>query len=159
VCTISEHKNQRAALLRRFSILAVALPGLWLTPAAAAKDDALPQCEAMQVPVSLSQVPKATLYGELCMRAGTTPSAVQLLVHGATYNSYYNDWPYRPDFYSYVRLMTGAGYATFNVERLGYAAALIRPAIWSRSTMEPKRCTRWFKSCERARSGVTRSPA
>jgi pimeloyl-ACP methyl ester carboxylesterase len=83
-------------------------------------DDALAQCEAMQVPVSLAQVPSATLYGELCMRAGTTPSSVQLLVHGATYNGYYNDWPYRPSFYSYVRQMTDAGYATFELERLGY---------------------------------------
>ena len=74
----------------------------------------------MQVPVSLSQVPGAALYGELCARAGATPSAVQLLVHGATYNSYYSDWPYRPDRYSYVRQMTSAGYATFNIERLGY---------------------------------------
>jgi pimeloyl-ACP methyl ester carboxylesterase len=74
----------------------------------------------MQVAVSLAQVSGATLYGELCVRAGATPSAVQLLVHGASYNSYYNDWPYRPGFYSYVRQMTGAGYATFNIERLGY---------------------------------------
>jgi pimeloyl-ACP methyl ester carboxylesterase len=102
--------------------LAVAISGLWLTPAAMAKDanGALPRCEALQVAVSLPQVLDATLYGELCVRAGTAPSAVQLLVHGATYNSYYNDWPDRPDFYSYVRQMTGAGYATFNVERLGY---------------------------------------
>jgi pimeloyl-ACP methyl ester carboxylesterase len=102
--------------------LAAATSGLCLAPAAKAWDSesALPQCRAMQVPVSLTQVAGATLYGELCVRAGTTPSAVQLLVHGATYNSYYNDWPFRPDFYSYVRQMTRAGYATFNVERLGY---------------------------------------
>ena len=76
---------------------------------------------ALQVPVSLQQVPGATLYGELCLPAsGRTPSAVQLLVHGATYNSFYSDWPYKPDFYSYVRLAVGAGYATLNIERLGY---------------------------------------
>jgi len=110
--------------LKRLSALAVATSSLWLAPAAARDaDEALPQCQAMQVPVTLSQpaVSKATLYGELCVKAGTTPSAVQLLVHGATYNSYYNDWPYRPNFYSYVRKMTRAGYATFNIERLGYA--------------------------------------
>jgi len=122
VCTIPMYRNQRSALLRQLATLAVAMSSPWLTPAAVAgdSDDVLPQCEAMQVPVSLPQVPGATLYGELCVRAGTTPSAVQLLVHGATYNSYYSDWPYRPGFYSYVRQMTGAGYATFNVERLGY---------------------------------------
>jgi pimeloyl-ACP methyl ester carboxylesterase len=102
--------------------LVAATSSLGLTPAAVASEseDALPQCQAMQVALSLTQIPGATLYGELCVKAGTTPSAVQLLVHGATYNSYYNDWPYRPGFYSYVRQMTGAGYATFNIERLGY---------------------------------------
>jgi pimeloyl-ACP methyl ester carboxylesterase len=102
--------------------VAVATSGLCLTPAAGAEegDGVLPQCQAMQVAVTLPDVPGATLYGELCVRAGTSPSAVQLLVHGATYNSYYNDWPDRPGFYSYVRQMTGAGYATFNIERLGY---------------------------------------
>ncbi len=122
MCTISVYKNQRAAWLRRLATLAVATSVLCLTPAAVSKelDDALPQCEAMQVALSLPQVPGATLYGELCVRADTSPSAVQLLVHGATYNSYYNDWPDRGAFYSYVRQMTGAGYATFNIERLGY---------------------------------------
>ena len=121
--TILVHRNQRTAWLRRLGALLVATSGLGLTLAAGAKeaDEALPQCEAMQVSVSLPQVTVATtLYGELCERAGTSPSAVQLLVHGATYNSYYNDWPNRPGYYSYVRLMTGAGYATFNIERLGY---------------------------------------
>jgi pimeloyl-ACP methyl ester carboxylesterase len=121
MCAISIHKDQRAAWLRRVSALAVVASSLWVAPAAARDDgDALPQCEAMQVPVSLTQVPGATLYAELCVKAGTTPSSVQLLVHGATYNSYYNDWPYRPNYYSYVRQMTSAGYATLNIERLGY---------------------------------------
>ena len=122
MCTISRYKERQAAWLRRLATVAIAASGLGLTPAAGAEelDDLPPQCEAMQVPVSLAQVPGATLYGELCVRANTSPSAVQLLVHGATYNSYYNDWPDRPGFYSYVRQMTGAGYATFNIERLGY---------------------------------------
>ncbi|HWS69004.1 MAG TPA: alpha/beta hydrolase [Steroidobacteraceae bacterium] len=120
MCTISAYKNQRAALLRQLATLAVATSSLWPTAEAKDPDDVLPQCEALQVAVSLPQVPGATLYGELCVRADRTPSAVQLLVHGATYNSYYSDWPYRPSFYSYVRQMTDAGYATFNIERLGY---------------------------------------
>lgn len=119
---ISVYEYQRAPLLRRVAALAFAASTLWATPAAVAKDSdgVLPQCRALQVPVSLTQVPGATLYAELCLPTEGTPSAVQLLVHGATYNSYYSDWPYRADFYSYVRKMTGAGYATFNVERLGY---------------------------------------
>jgi len=89
MCTFSKHKNQGAALFRRLATLAVATSSLWLTPTAVARDpdDVLPRCEALQVAVSLPQVPDATLYGELCVRADRTPSAVQLLVHGATYNS------------------------------------------------------------------------
>ena len=122
MCTIPTYKDQKAAWLHRLATVAVATSGLCLTPTVGAEeaDSVLPQCEATQVAVSLPQVKGAMLYGELCVRAGTTPSAVQLLVHGATYNSYYNDWPDRPGFYSYVRQMTGAGYATFNIERLGY---------------------------------------
>lgn len=58
MCTISEYKNQGAALLRRLATLAVAMSSLWLTPAAVAQDPdhVLPQCEALQVPVSLPQV-------------------------------------------------------------------------------------------------------
>ena len=123
---ISVYEHKATQCLRWLAALAVATSSLWVTPAAVAKDhhddEALPQCQELQVPVSLTQpaVPGATLYGELCLPAHGTPSAVQLLVHGATYNRYYSDWPYRPDVYSYVRKMTGAGYATFNVERLGY---------------------------------------
>src|SRR6266436_13706 len=118
---ISTRECQRASLNRWLAALAAAAAGLWVTTAAVANDDdALPQCRALQVPVSLAQVPGASLYGELCVPATGTPSAVQLLVHGATYNRYYSDWPYRPDFYSYVRQMVGAGYATLNIERLGY---------------------------------------
>jgi len=109
-------------LKRWLAALAAAAAGLCVTTAAAANDsdDVLPQCRALQIPVSLAQVPGASLYGELCVPASGTTFAVQLLVHGATYNRYYSDWPYRPDFYSYVRQMVGAGYATLNVERLGY---------------------------------------
>lgn len=115
-------KYQRAPWSRWLATLVVTTLSLWVTPAAVAQnpDDVLPRCQALQVPVSLTQVPDATLYGELCIPEDRTPSAVQLLVHGATYNSYYSDWPYRPSFYSYVRQMTSAGYATFNIERLGY---------------------------------------
>ena len=120
---ISTRESQRASWNRWLAALAAVAAGLSVTTAAVANDDdddAVPKCQELQVPVSLAQVPGASLYGELCVPAKGTPSAVQLLVHGATYNRYYSDWPYRPDFYSYVRQMVGAGYATFNIERLGY---------------------------------------
>jgi hypothetical protein len=116
----STRECQRPSLKRSLAALAAVAVSLWVTTAVADGDDVLPLCQALQVPVSLVEVPGASLYGELCVPATGTPSAVQLLVHGATYNRYYSDWPYRPDFYSYVRQMVGAGYATLNIERLGY---------------------------------------
>ena len=85
---ISGYECQRA-LLRSLAALAISASVLWLTPAAGGEngDEGLPRCQALQVPVSLAQVPGASLYGELCLPASGTPSAVQLLVHGATYNS------------------------------------------------------------------------
>jgi pimeloyl-ACP methyl ester carboxylesterase len=44
---------------------------------------------------------------------------VQLLVHGATYNHLYWDFPYGGGYYSYVDAATAAGYATFNIDRIG----------------------------------------
>lgn len=44
---------------------------------------------------------------------------VQLLVHGATYDHLYWDFTYQPENYSYVWAMASAGYATFNIDRIG----------------------------------------
>ena len=44
---------------------------------------------------------------------------MQLLVHGATYNHLYWDFPYGDGYYSYVDAATAAGYATFDVDRIG----------------------------------------
>jgi pimeloyl-ACP methyl ester carboxylesterase len=48
---------------------------------------------------------------------------VQLLVHGDTYNHLYWDFPYNNAYYSYVNQITGGGYATFNIDRLGSGAS------------------------------------
>jgi pimeloyl-ACP methyl ester carboxylesterase len=80
-------------------------------------DDA--DCQHFMVPVTVENVPDAKLYGELCVPKGRTPSTVQLLVHGTTYNHNYWDWPENPDTHSHVRAALAAGYATFNVDRLG----------------------------------------
>jgi pimeloyl-ACP methyl ester carboxylesterase len=50
-------------------------------------------CQGFMVPVTVENVPDVELYGELCVPKGRTPSAVQLLVHGTTYNHNYWDWP------------------------------------------------------------------
>ena len=77
------------------------------------------QCESFMVPVSVENVPDAKIYGELCVPSGTTPDTVQLLVHGTTYNHNYWDWPEQPGRHSHVRAALDAGFATFNVDRLG----------------------------------------
>jgi pimeloyl-ACP methyl ester carboxylesterase len=53
------------------------------------------------------------VFGELCRPARLTPDTpVQLLLHGATYNHTY--WS------AYARLAATRGFATFNLDRLGY---------------------------------------
>ena len=44
---------------------------------------------------------------------------LQILVHGATYDHRYWDWPLRPEQYSYVAWATARGEATLNIDRLG----------------------------------------
>lgn len=76
-------------------------------------------CQSFAVPVNVENVPDAKLYGELCVPTGQAPKTVQLLVHGTTYNHNYWDWPEDPETHSHVRAALKAGYATFNVDRLG----------------------------------------
>jgi pimeloyl-ACP methyl ester carboxylesterase len=100
--------------------LAAAL-GSWSVPQVAhAQAGPPPVCQSVLLPVTVEGVPGARLYGELCVPPGEWPGAVQLLVHGATYNHYYSDWPEDPSTYSYVRQAVEAGYATFDVDRVGY---------------------------------------
>jgi pimeloyl-ACP methyl ester carboxylesterase len=77
------------------------------------------KCQSFMVPVTVENVPGAKVYGELCVPSGRAPSTVQLLVHGTTYNHNYWDWPENPEVHSHVRAALKAGYATFNVDRLG----------------------------------------
>ena len=60
-----------------------------------------------------------TLWGQLCYRGDREPGTVQLLVHGATYNHLYWNFPYGNGYYSYVDAATAAGYATFDIDRIG----------------------------------------
>jgi alpha-beta hydrolase superfamily lysophospholipase len=80
-----------------------------------------PTCSVRVLPVALTDPGPAdqSMWGELCYRGATEPSAVQLLVHGATYNHLYWDFPYGDGYYSYVDAATAAGYATFDIDRIG----------------------------------------
>jgi pimeloyl-ACP methyl ester carboxylesterase len=81
-----------------------------------------PQCEEVLFPVALTPAAPAdhTVVGWLCARGPIANKTLQVLVHGATYDHNYWDWPYRPDRYSYVRAATAAGYATLSIDRLGH---------------------------------------
>ncbi|UGQ12793.1 alpha/beta fold hydrolase [Yinghuangia sp. ASG 101] len=83
---------------------------------------ATPNCVATSLPVALDADGPAdqTLWGQLCTPAGKpVPATVQVLVHGATYDHNYWDFPYEPETYSYVREAVGSGFATFAIDRLG----------------------------------------
>lgn len=60
-----------------------------------------------------------TIWGQLCYRGNRPPRTVQLLVSGVTYTHLYWDFPYGDGYYSYVDAATAAGYATFDVDRIG----------------------------------------
>ncbi|KZV83132.1 alpha/beta-hydrolase [Exidia glandulosa HHB12029] len=52
-------------------------------------------------------------------RAGT----LQTLLHGGTYGVDYMDAGFEPETYSYVRYAAARGYATLNMDRIGYGAS------------------------------------
>lgn len=79
-------------------------------------------CVTTTLPVALAAGGPAdqTIWGQLCTPTGKpVPSTVQVLVHGATYDHNYWDFPYEPETYSYVREAVSSGFATFTIDRLG----------------------------------------
>ncbi|AHH95613.1 alpha/beta fold hydrolase [Kutzneria viridogrisea] len=103
--------------MRPLSVLATMLVLLacFATPASATPTA---QCSQTSTPVS-SGLFQYTVHGQLCLPSDSTPSTVQLLLHGATYNSAYWDLPYQPDQYSYQRDMAVHGLATFAMDEIG----------------------------------------
>jgi pimeloyl-ACP methyl ester carboxylesterase len=79
-------------------------------------------CQQYTQNVKLSPLdlfPTNTLSGTLCYKGSINNKTLQYLIHGMTYSSYYWDFTYQPEIYSYVRYATESGYATFNVDRIG----------------------------------------
>ncbi|MEV7231871.1 alpha/beta fold hydrolase [Polymorphospora sp. NPDC051019] len=118
-----------ASTSRRFLAAMIALltagAGLIATtasPAAATGPAGItPTCVAHLVPVRIADPGPVTetLWGELCYPGDRRPSTVQLLVHGGYANHGYWASDVRGGYYSYVRAAVTAGYATFNVDRIG----------------------------------------
>ncbi len=80
-----------------------------------------PNCSDYTLAVAITDPGPAnqTMWGQLCYRGSREPDTVQLLVHGATYNHLYWNFPYGNGYYSYVDAATAAGYATFDIDRIG----------------------------------------
>jgi pimeloyl-ACP methyl ester carboxylesterase len=57
--------------------------------------------------------------GTLCRPKHDDEHTLQILIHGASYNRGYWDFPFMPQRYSYVRDANAAGFATLAVDRLG----------------------------------------
>ena len=95
-----------------------AAPASASTPAA----DAYGSCTSMRLPVALAagQPAGQTVAATLCVPNSTTaPGRIDLLVHGATYNRSYWDWPTDSGAYSYVAETLRAGRATFSFDQVG----------------------------------------
>jgi pimeloyl-ACP methyl ester carboxylesterase len=124
---MSRFPSQRARLLVLSIVLAVFLAPASGTALAAGSGG--PTCRDYPIPVAVEDggLPQAAVFGQLCYVGSRMPNTVQLLVHGITTNHLYWDFPLNNAYYSYVHAATAAGYATFNVDRLG-AGASSRPA-------------------------------
>ena len=87
-------------------------------------------CSEVQLPVALApgEPKQYQVYGQLCGQSPLGDRTVQVLVAGTTYSHIYWDFPYQPERYSYVDALTQAGYATFNLDRIGIGNSSRPPA-------------------------------
>lgn len=78
-------------------------------------------CLEYQVPVELQQngLEALTVIGTLCYEGELDGKTLQILLSGGGYGPVYYDFPYRPETYSYVSAAVRAGFATFNLSRIG----------------------------------------
>jgi hypothetical protein len=117
--------------MRRFALFLIGLlfaTGLVVvnTPRPARAEGADPSwasCAQYSVPVTLAPS-ETTIYhivGRLCLRndALRGSHAVELMVHGLSYDHNYFNISYHPTTFSFVWAATSWGYSTFNIDRLG----------------------------------------
>jgi pimeloyl-ACP methyl ester carboxylesterase len=122
---------ERSSLVRAPVVpLLCTLAVILLVPShAAAADDGL-RCENTSFAVNLSPTDPQIyhVFGVLCARGGLAHKTIQVALHGATYSHVYWDFPFQPEFYSYVRWATAAGYAVLNIDRIGIGLSDHPPA-------------------------------
>lgn len=100
---------------------------LWAAPVAAGPGTT--RCQDETLPVTLPADPTIYhVYGQLCWQGTLAGKTVQLLSSGVTYDHTYWDFPLAPQRYSYVWSAVDAGYATFNIDRLGVGQSDHPPA-------------------------------
>ncbi|HEX4864393.1 MAG TPA: alpha/beta hydrolase, partial [Acidimicrobiales bacterium] len=75
--------------------------------------------QRIDVPVTVSGVGTVTIATWLSIPETHDRDLLQVLVHGATYNHIYWDFPYQPETYSYVAWADGQGFATLAIDQLG----------------------------------------
>jgi len=107
-----------AGLLLSSAVPASAHPIDYTTPASAPVPAWLGHCTDQSVTTTLATGQRARVAGTLCRPRGHVRT-VLVLVHGATYNSSYWDWPLDPARQSFVWAALRAGYATFAIDKLG----------------------------------------
>ncbi|GAA0411360.1 alpha/beta fold hydrolase [Microbispora corallina] len=90
-------------------------------PATADASAPAARCRDLTVSVSLAhgQPARDRIWGRLCTPAHRPAATVQVLIPGLNYSHVYWDFPYQPGRYSYVRRANEAGYATFDLDRIG----------------------------------------
>ncbi|MDN3355696.1 alpha/beta fold hydrolase [Actinomadura sp. DC4] len=111
----------RSVRVRQLALAFALVCGTLLALAMPVRAATTPTCSTYTLHVRIADPGPAdqTLWGRLCYPGSTRPSKVQLLVHGSMYNHVYWDFPVGNGLYSYVKAAAGAGYATFNVDRIG----------------------------------------
>ncbi|MFP4099394.1 alpha/beta hydrolase [Coleofasciculus sp.] len=119
----------RHSLLSVFGAAAFSLQPLAAAPVKAEIFTPL-TCSDIYLPVALAPGEPLLyeVYGQFCHQSLLAIPTVKVLVSGNTYNHSYWDLPYQPETYSYVNALTKAGYATFNIDRIGVGNSSRPPA-------------------------------
>lgn len=109
--------------LAAIALLVIGLFGPFVRPVSAADSPANGTCQVLRLPVALSPGGPAdqTVVAHYCtpQEWANGPHAIDILTHGASYNSMYWDWPQDPSLYSYVNKTLQAGRATLAYDRVG----------------------------------------
>jgi pimeloyl-ACP methyl ester carboxylesterase len=107
----------------------MALAALGFAGPAFADADEQVRCEGLSFDVA--QTPGGPTDNRMaafvCARGSIENKTIQVLIHGATFDHNYWNFPFQPEIYSYVDFMTRAGYAVVSMDRIGYGESTHPP--------------------------------